>query len=93
MATEINVDFEKLDSSIGELKALLSQLDEPSFDKLNFWLSNKMGSGMVCDYAYSFGARTIEFYNGVYALIKGTIAYLKEIKKLKTADQTIADKL
>lgn len=91
--TTIDVDFDKLDIYIKQLKNLLNDLDEPSYDKLEFWVGNTSGSGIVLDSAYSFCNRTIDFHNGVHALIKNTIAYLNEVKKLKDADQSIADKL
>lgn len=93
MTTKIDIDFEKLDCYIKELETLLTQLDEPSYKSLEFWLSDTSGSGMVLDYMYKFCNRTIEFHDGVYELITNTIAYLKEVRKLKSADQAIADNL
>lgn len=48
---------------------------------------------MVLDYMYRFCNRTIEFHDGVYELITNTIAYLKEVKKLKDKDEAIASSL
>lgn len=93
MTTKIDIDFEKLDCYIKELETLRSQLDEPSYKSLEFWLSGTSGSGMVLDYMYKFCNRTIEFHDGVYELITNTIAYLKEVKKLKDKDQAIASSL
>lgn len=93
MITTIDIDFEKLDCYIKELETLLSQLDEPSYKSLEFWLGDASGSGMVLDELYSFCSQTIEFHDGVYGLIANTIAYLKEIKKIKDTDQVIADSL
>lgn len=93
MGTTIGIDFEKLDSCIEELKTLLPQLEEPPYKKLDFWLTGKKGSGMVTDYMYTFGNRTIDFHEGTYKLIENTIAYLQEVKKLQKADQDIADSL
>lgn len=93
MATKIDIDFEKLDCYIQELETLLTQLDEPSYKSLEFWVGNTSGSGAVLDNMYKFCNQTIEFHNGVYELITNTIAYLKEVKKLKSADQAIADSL
>ncbi len=93
MTTKIDIDFEKLDCYIKELESLLFLLDEPSYKSLEFWLGNTAGSGMVLDYMYKFCNRTIEFHDGVYELIINTIAYLKEVQKLKNTDQAIADSL
>lgn len=93
MTTQVDIDFEKLDCYISELEKLLTQLDEPSYKSLEFWVSGVSGSGMVLDYMYKFCNRTIEFHNGVYGLITNTIAYLKEVKKLKDKDQAIANSL
>lgn len=93
MTTKVDIDFEKLDCYIKELETLRSQLDEPSYESLEFWLSDTSGSGMVHDYMYRFCNRTIEFHGGVYELITNTIAYLKSVKKLKDKDQAIANSL
>lgn len=93
MTTKIDIDFKKLDYYIKELETLRSQLDEPSYKSLEFWLSDISGSGMVLDYMYSFCDCTIEFHDGVYELITNTIAYLKEVKRLKDQDQAIARSL
>lgn len=93
MTRSIDIDFEKLDENIRELKALLSEMDEPSYDKVEFWLGNVGGSGMVLDSLMDFCKNTIDFNNDVYRLITNTIAYLKSVKKLKSADQNIADSL
>lgn len=93
MADSINIDFEKLDKYIASLKKLLPKMDEPSYKSLDFWTSGATGSGMSLDYLYMFGNRTIDFHDGVYNLIKNTIDYLEEVKKLKDVDQSIADSL
>lgn len=93
MTTKLDIDFGKLDCYIKELETLRSQLDEPSYKSLDFWLSDASGSGMVNDYMYRFCSHTIEFHNGVYELITNTIAYLQEVKKIKNKDQAIANSL
>lgn len=91
--TSIDIDFAKLDENIAELKALLPEMEEPSYDKVEFWLGDVEGSGMVRDYLVDFCNDTINFHRDVYQLIENTIAYLESVKKLKTADQNIADSL
>ena len=93
MATTIDIDFKELDQNISQLKNLLSEMEEPSYDKVEFWLSGVGGSGMVRDYLTDFYNDTINFHNDVYKLIQNTIAYLESIKKLKTADENIANSL
>lgn len=93
MTTAIDIDFEKLEENITDLKVLLTEMDEPSYDKVEFWLSGVGGSGMVRDYLMDFCNDTINFHNDVYKLIENTIAYLESVKKLKSVDQSIADSL
>ena len=93
MATSIDIDFKKLDQNIADLKALLANMDEPSYKKVEFWLGDIGGSGMVKDYLVDFCNDTISFHNDVYKLIQNTIAYLESVKKLKTADESIANSL
>ncbi len=93
MTTSVDIDFKKLDENIAELKALLPEMEEPTYDKVEFWLSGVGGSGMVRDYLMDFCNDTINFHNDVYKLIENTIAYLESVKKLKAADQSIADSL
>lgn len=91
--TSIDIDFEKLDQNISALRSLLAKMDEPSYDQVTFWLNGTSGSGMVLDHLQGFCNNTIDFYKNVYALIEKTIGYLESIKKLKNADQKIAETL
>lgn len=93
MTTTVDIDFEKLETCISELELLLPQLDEPSYESLEFWLSGTTGSGIVLEHLYRFCNNTIEFHNDVYALIDNTIKYLKEVRKIKDKDQLIANSL
>lgn len=93
MAASVNIDFDKLDQDIISLKNLLKDLDEPSYDKVDFWLSGITGSGMVRDYLVDFCNCTIDFHRQIVSLINHTVAYLESVKKLKDADQSIADSL
>lgn len=93
MTTSVNIDFDKLDQDISSLKSLLEELDEPSYEKVEFWLSGITGSGMVRDYLIDFCNRTIDFHRCIVSLINNTIAYLQSVKKLKEADQSIANSL
>lgn len=93
MSNTINIDFEKLDTDIADLKELLTKLDEPNYDSVEFWLGDTAGDGMTREYLISFCNDTIKFHNGVYALIQNTVSYLESVKKLKTEDQNIADSL
>ena len=72
---------------------MLPQLEEPTFDKVEFWCGGVSGSGMVCESLMDFCCDTIKFHRLVYALIENTIAYLESIKRLKEADQSIAQSL
>lgn len=90
----IDIDFTKLEENISSLKnLLLSKLEKPSFDESEFWLSGVSGSGMTLDYLGAFCRDAIHFHDYLYALIENTIAYLESIKKLKDADQSVAESL
>lgn len=91
MTKSINIDFKKLDNDIALLKKLLPRLEEPNYDKVEFWLSGTTGSGMVRDYLIDFCNSTIDFHRAVYSLIENTATYLESVKKLKDADQEIAN--
>ncbi len=91
MTKSINIDFKKLDNDIALLKNLLPRLEEPNYDKVEFWLSGTTGSGMVRDYLIDFCNSTIDFHRAVYSLIENTATYLESVKKLKDADQEIAN--
>lgn len=93
MTTSVNIDFDKLDQDITSLKALLKDLDEPSYDKVEFWLGGISGSGVARDYLVDFVNCTIDFNRHIVSLINNTVAYLESVKKLKEADQSIADNL
>lgn len=93
MAESIHIDFKQLDTEIEALQALLNTLDEPSYKKLEFWAGDATGSGFILTCLYHFCNSTIDYHNAVYALIQNTIAYLQEVKKVKDADQDIADRL
>lgn len=93
MTTSVNIDFDKLDQDITSLKELLKELDEPNYDKVEFWLSGITGSGMVRDYLVDFCNCTIDFHRHIVSLINNTTAYLESVKKLKDADQSIANSL
>lgn len=93
MTTSVDIDFNKLEENIASLKNLLPRLDEPNFDKVEFWLSGTTGSGMVRDYLIDFCNSTITFHHAVYSLIENTATYLESVKKLKEADQNIANSL
>ena len=91
MTKSINIDFKKLDNDIALLKNLLPRLEEPNYDKVEFWLSGTTGSGMVRDYLIDFCNSTIDFHRAVYSLIENTATYLESVKKLKDADQELAN--
>lgn len=91
MTKSINIDFKKLDNDIALLKNLLPRLEEPNYDKVELWLSGTTGSGMVRDYLIDFCNSTIDFHRAVYSLIENTATYLESVKKLKDADQEIAN--
>ena len=93
MGTTVNIDFDKLELDIASLKALLKELDEPSYEKVEFWLSGTAGSGMVRSYLLNFCNSTIDYHRHIVSLINHTAAYLESVKKLKEADQSIADSL
>lgn len=93
MSEKIEVDFEKLDQYIIELKKLMSDMDEPSKKKTRFWAGDATGSGLLLDCLDRFCDDTIEFHNQVYKLIKNTVKYLERIKKLQEVDSKIADQL
>ena len=91
MTKSINIDFKKLDNDIALLKNLLPRLEEPNYDKVEFWLSGTTESGRVRDYLIDFCNSTIDFHRAVYSLIENTATYLELVKKLKDADQEIAN--
>ena len=91
--TSVDIDFDRLEENILALSKLLPRLEEPTFDKVEFWLGGVSGSGMTLEYLEKFCNDTIDFHRLVYALIENTIAYLESIKKLKEADQSIAQSL
>lgn len=93
MSNTINIDFDKLETDISDLKNLLGELDEPNYNNVYFWLGDTAGDGMTREYLIKFCNNAIEFHNCAYKLIKNTIAYLETVKKLKSADQSIADSL
>lgn len=93
MEKEINIDYEKLEIHIENLKKILNQLEEPSFDKVNFWLNGVMGSGNVHDYLVPFCRNTTKYYDAVSLLIKNTVCYLEKVKEVKKQDDIIANKL
>ena len=91
--TSIDIDFNKLEEKITALRKLLPKLEEPTFDKVEFWLSGVSGSGMTLEYLEEFCRDAIRFHKHLYALIENTVAYLESIKKLKAADQNVAESL
>lgn len=91
MTKSVNIDFNKLDNDIASLKNLLPRLEEPNYEKVEFWLSGTTGSGMVHDHLIDFCNCTIDFHRAVYSLIENTATYLESVKKLKDTDQQIAD--
>lgn len=91
--TSIDIDFSKLEENISALGKLLPKLEEPTFDEVEFWLGGVSGSGMTLENLGEFCRDTIRFHKFVYALIENTIAYLESIKKLKDADQSVAESL
>lgn len=91
--TSVDIEFDKLEQNISSLRSLLSKMEEPSFNQVDFWLGGTSGSGMVHDYLVSFCSNTIKFHNNVYELIEKSIDYLESIKKIKEEDQSIAEKL
>ena len=91
--TTINIDFDKLDKDISLLKSLLQELDEPNYDKVEFWLGGVTGSGMVRDYLVEFCDCAIDYHKFLFAMIQNTVSYLESVKKLKQADRTIAESL
>lgn len=93
MSEKIEVDFEKLDQYITELKKLMNDMDEPSYKKTRFWAGNATGSGLLLDCLYDFCDDTIEFHNQVYKLMQNTVNYLERIKKLQDVDSKIANQL
>lgn len=93
MAKTIDIDFDKLDKCIVRLEKLLNKLEEPSYNDLEFWLSDVGGSGIALKNLYSFCNDTIKFHNAVYSLIDNTTIYLKEIKKIQEVDESIAENL
>lgn len=91
--TSIDIDFNKLEENISSLQKLLPKLEEPTFDKVEFWLGGVTGSGMTLEHLVEFCRDAIKFHNNLYALIENTIAYLESIKKIKAADQSVAESL
>ncbi len=93
MSKIVDINFEKLDKCISELDGLLSQLEEPSYKSLEFWVPDTSSSGMVVDNLYRFCNNTIDFHKSVYSLIENTSTYLKEVKKIQDLDASLAEKL
>ena len=91
--TSVDINFDRLEENISILSKLLPRMEEPTLDKVEFWLSGVTGSGMTLEYLKKFCDDTIAFHRHVYALIENTITYLESIKKLKDADQSIAESL
>lgn len=86
----IDVDFSTLRKCIDRMKKLQNNLEEPTYEKLEFWTSGKCGSGYVQDNMYSFAKDTVAYYRSVEKLLKNTIAYLESIYALQEADNTEA---
>lgn len=93
MSEKIEVDFEKLDQYIIDLKNLMSDMDEPSYKKTRFWAGDVTGSGLLLNCLCDFCDETIEFHNQVYKLIKNTVKYLERIKEMQEVDSKIANLL
>ncbi len=93
ITTSVDIDFAKLEENITSLRSLLAKMEEPSYDQVQFWLGGTSGSGIVLDHLEGFCNNTIDFHKHVYALIEKTIGYLESVKKLKSADQKIAESL
>lgn len=93
MNDEINVDFEKLNEYILELQNLVDDMEEPSYDKTEFWTGGVSGSGIFLDELVSFCNDTIQYHKAVRKLIKYSVNYLNRIKELQKTDTNIANLL